>query len=288
MASPPARRGFRYYIKRAFVEKWNLGLFLAAVGFSVLSPFPDAVLPIVVGLEGLYLLGMAGNPRFRQAMDAQEAKTDRAATDISSTQTYLKMIDRLEDRDRARFRQLVMRCQQMQSLASGVQGGSMPADVMRESALNRLLFFYLRLLLTRASLRTFLAQSDAAELRDRRTRVQEQLTASEAAKEERLTASLRDTLNDLDARITNVEKGLKDEAYLDIELQRIEGKAQALAEAAITRQDPTELAAQVTAFTDTLRLSEDVEARMVSLQGLELASTDAPAILSSPAVRVDA
>jgi hypothetical protein len=287
MASPP-RRGFGYYVKRALVEKWNLGLFLAAIGFSALSPFPDALLPIVVGLEGLFLLGMAGNPRFRQAMDAQAAKTERAATDISSTQSYLKLLEQLDDRDRARFRQLVMHCQQMQSLASGVQGGSLPADAMRESALNRLLFFYLRLLITRDSLRTFLERSDVSALRDRRAHVQEQLTAAEAAHEERLTASLRDTLNDLDGRITNVEKGLKDAEYLDIELQRIEGKAQALAEAAITRQDPTELAAQVTAFTDTLRLSEDVEARMVSLQGLELAATDAPAILGSPTVRANA
>jgi hypothetical protein len=286
--APPARRGFGYYVRRAFVEKWNVGLFLAAVGFAALSPFPDALLPIVVGLEGLFLLGMAGNPRFRQAMDAETAKTERSATDITSTRSYLQMIERLDAADRARFRQHVLHCQQMQSLASGVQGGSTPADAMRESALNRLLFFHLRLLITRDSLRTFLTQSDVSALRDRRARVQEQLTAAEAANEERLKASLRDTLNDLETRITNVEKGLKDANYLDIELQRIEGKAQALAEAAITRQDPTELAAQVTAFTDTLRLSEDVEARMVSLQGLELASTDAPAILNSPVVRADA
>ena len=286
--APPARRGFGYYVRRAFVEKWNVGLFLAAIGFSALSPFPDALLPIVVGLEGLFLLSMAGNPRFRQAMDAQTAKTERTATDLTSTRSYLQMIERLDAADRARFRQLVMHCQQMQSLASGVQGGSTPADAMRESALNRLLFFCLRLLITRDSLRTFLTQSDVSALRERRARVQEQLTAAEAASEERLKASLRDTLNDLETRITNVEKGLKDANYLDIELQRIEGKAQALAEAAITRQDPTELAAQVTAFTDTLRLSEDVEARMVSLQGLELASTDAPAILNSPVVRADA
>lgn len=286
--APPARRGFGYYVRRAFVERWNVGLFLAAIGFSALSPFPDALLPIVVGLEGLFLLSMAGNPRFRQAMDAETAKTERTATDVTSTRSYLQMIERLDAADRARFRQLVMHCQQMQSLASGVQGGSTPADAMRESALNRLLFFYLRLLITRDSLRTFLTQSDVSALRERRARVQEQLTAAEAANEERLKASLRDTLNDLETRITNVEKGLKDANYLDIELQRIEGKAQALAEAAITRQDPTELAAQVTAFTDTLRLSEDVEARMVSLQGLELASTDAPAILNSPVVRADA
>lgn len=288
MASAPLRRGFGYYIRRALLEKWNLGLFVAALGFSALSPMPDALLPIVIGLEGLFLLGMAGHPRFRQAMDAEDAKGTRAATEVSSAQAYVQLVERLDAKDRARFRQLVMHCQQMQQLASGVQGGSGPADDMRSSALDRLLFFYLRLLVTRKSLNTFLEQSDVAELRARRARVHEQLTAAEAATEERLRASLADTLGDLDARIANVEKSLNDAKYLEVELERIEGKAQALAEVAITRQDPTELAAQVTAFTDTLRLSEDVEARMVSLQGLELASTDAPAILNSNVLRADA
>ena len=71
----------------------------------------------------------------------------------------------------------------------------------------------------------------------------------------RASDALADTLGDLDTRIANVEKSIKDEKYLEIELERIEGKAQALAEVAITRQDPTELAAQVTAFTDTPRRS---------------------------------
>lgn len=286
--APPAPRGFLHYVKRALREKWNLGIFFAALGFAALSPLPDALLPIVVGLEGLYLLGMAGNPRFRQAMDAQDNKAERAVTDTGSADAYLKMVEALDAQDRGRFRQLVMHCQQMQSLATGVQGRAAPADDMRTSALNRLLFFYLRLLVTRDSLRTFLRQSDVSELRERRARVQEQLTAAEAAKEERLRASLADTLNDLDTRITNVEKSLKDAEYIDIELQRIEGKAQALAEAAITRQDPAEVAAQVTAFTDTLKMSEEVEAHMVSLQGLELATTDAPSILDVKPIRIRA
>lgn len=287
MALPP-RRGFGYYVKRALLEKWNLGLFAAALGFSVLSPMPDALLPIVVGLEGLFLLGMAGNGRFRQAMDAEDAKGVRAAGDVSSAQAYVQLVESLDNRDRARFRQLVMHCQQMQRLATSAQGGQGSVDAMRASALDRLLFFYLRLLVTRKSVNTFLEQSDLEQLRSRRARVHEQLTTAQAANEDRLKTSLADTLGDLDTRIANVEKSQKDARYLDIELERIEGKAQALAEAAITRQDPTELAAQVTAFTDTLKLSEDVEARMVSLQGLELASTDAPSILNSNVLKADA
>ena len=73
--------------------------------------------------------------------------------------------------------------------------------------------------------------------------------------------------------------------FLELELTRIEGKVHALAEAAITRQDPAELSAQVTAFTDTLRLSQDVATQMISLQDLELATAAAPQILGSSGVK---
>jgi hypothetical protein len=55
----------------------------------------------------------------------------------------------------------------------------------------------------------------------------------------------------------------------------------ALAESAITSQDPGNLSAQVTAFTETLQLSQDVASHMMSLEDLELASADAPPILGN-------
>jgi hypothetical protein len=225
---------------------------------------------------------MASHPRFRQSVDAQVAKTNRQAGAASSTRSYLQLLDQLDTSDRERFRRLVMRCQDLQALAPGVgTTGASEADKMRQSALDRLLFFYLRLLITRDGLTTFLSTSDLNGLRAQRGRVDAQLKKALEAKEERLTTSLADTLTDLDARIVNVEKSQKDAEYIDVELQRIEVKVHALAESAVTRQDPTELSAQVTAFTDTLKLSQDVEARMVSLQGLELASSEAPPIMSA-------
>ncbi len=283
---PWIRPGFRYYVKQAVRNKWNLLLFSAGMAFAALSPYPDAILPIIVGVEGLYALGLASHPKFRQAVDAQINKKNRAATAVSSSQVFLRLLDQLDPRDRERFRRLVTHCEQMQDLATGVTPGTSPADDLRQSALNRLLFFHLRLLITRDSLVTFLEQSNLLELRDRHTRTERQLATARSNKEDRLSASLEDTLKDLATRIANLEKAEKDAQFLDVELQRIEGKAQALAESAIARQDPTELAAQVTAFTETLKLSEDVEARMIDLKDLELATTDAPMILNSAAVRV--
>jgi len=273
--------GFLKYVKRAFALRWNLGLLGVATAFAVLSPFPDAFLPIVAGLEGAYLLGMISRPRFRDYVDAQDAAVSRAAREVSAVDLYTQLQARLGISDRQRFQRVVDRCEGMRRLAKTVHATNTPDDDIRESALNRLLFFYLRLLVARRSLETFLAQSNRVELQAQRTSLASRLTDAEKGGDQRIITSLQDTLKDLDTRIANVDKGDKDAAFVDLELTRIEGKVNALAETAITRQDPGELSAQVTAFTDTLRMSQDVASQMISLQDLELATADAPSILGS-------
>lgn len=282
MADAPASGGgFLKYVKRAFALRWNLGLLGVATAFAVLSPFPDAFLPIVAGLEGAYLLGMVSRPRFRDYVDAQDAAVSRAAREVSAEDLYTQLQARLGISDRQRFQRVVDRCEGMRRLAKTVHATSTPDDDVRESALNRLLFFYLRLLVARRSLETFLAQSNRVELQAQRTSLASRLADAEKGGDQRMITSLQDTLKDLDTRIANVDKGDKDAAFVDLELTRIEGKVNALAETAITRQDPGELSAQVTAFTDTLRMSQDVASQMISLQDLELATADAPSILGS-------
>ena len=83
-----SRGGFRKYLRRAFMQRWNIGLFSVAAAFAVLSPFPDALVPIVVGLEGAFLLGMVSRPRFRDYVDAQEAAVSREAQEGSAADLY--------------------------------------------------------------------------------------------------------------------------------------------------------------------------------------------------------
>lgn len=280
------RSSFRKYIGRAFRQRWNLGLLGVAAAFALLSPFPDALVPIVAGLEGLYLLGMVSNERFRDAVDAQDAAATRDASAVSADDLFTQLRNRLGLVDRQRFEKVVARCEEMRRLASTVRAGRGGEDATRDDALNKLLFFYLRLLVGRRSLEQFLASSNRYELEAQRRELAARLAdaekkAAEPGGDQRIVSSLRDTLKDLDARIANVIKGEKDSEFVELELTRIEGKVHALAESAITSQDPGDLSAQVTAFTETLQLSQDVASQMISLDDLELATAAAPTILGN-------
>ena len=53
------------YVKHAFLYPWNLLIFIGGAALAVMSPYPDALLPIVGGLELAYLTGLSSIPRFR-------------------------------------------------------------------------------------------------------------------------------------------------------------------------------------------------------------------------------
>jgi hypothetical protein len=285
-ASPGGRPG--RYLAAAFRNRWNLAIFGAATALAALSPMPDVFIPIITGLEGIFLLGLVSRPKFREAIDARDASIDRDAHSTSVDDLSAQLQSKLPVDDRQRFQRLVERCREMQTLALTVRSGTTPGDDMRASALNRLLFFYLRLLVARRTLREFLAQSNRLQMTQQRTALSTQLATAEQGGDGRVIGSLRDTIKDLDMRIANFDKGDKDFDFLELELTRIEGKVHALAEAAITRQDPAELSAQVNAFADTLQMSQDVATQMISLEDLELATTDAPRILESTRVQTGA
>ena len=66
--------GIAEYLKRAFLYRWNLLLFLGGAAASVLSPWPDALLPLLMAAEVAYLGMLVSRPRFRDAIDAQVHK----------------------------------------------------------------------------------------------------------------------------------------------------------------------------------------------------------------------
>ena len=278
------------YLWRAFAQRWNLLLFGAGAAVALLSPYPDVALPLVLGLEGAFLTGLVSRPRFREAVDAQDAARTRAQGERSSAQLFAQLHGRLTPNDRQRFERTVARCEDLRRLSRAVRPPTAAEDASREDALNTLLFFFLRLLVARRSLGQFLATSSRAELESQRRDVADRLAAHARQEQDapgidsRIAASLRDTLADLDARLGNLDKGTKDAEFMDLELARIEGKVHALAETAITSQDPGNLSAQVTAFTETLRLSQDVAAHMMSLDDLALATAEAPPILGGARV----
>ena len=58
--------GIKEYLKRAFLYRWNLLIFLGAIVAAVLTPWPGGVLPFVMAAETLYLAGLVSTPKFRR------------------------------------------------------------------------------------------------------------------------------------------------------------------------------------------------------------------------------
>ena len=295
-STPPETRGtgVRTYLRHAFLYHWNLLLFLGGAALSVMSPWPDALLPIIGGLELAYLTGLLAIPRFRTAIDAKVANAARErgsdpASRLSAEQSLQQMIDALPDGSRHRFLALRRRCFEMREIASGVRGqardSDTAADSIRTPALDRLLFLFLRLLVSQNGLDRFLRSTSEQELmlrlEDVRTRLKAAQAVDAARQDERMIRSLQDSVADHELRLDNYRKSAKDAEFVGIELDRIETKIQALIEMGVSSQDPDALSHQVTAAADSMHQTEAAVNRLQHLTGLADEFAEAPAILEA-------
>src|SRR5262245_6307987 len=165
--------GMKQYVKHAFLYPWNLLLLLGGAALAAMSPYPDALLPIVGGLELAYLTGLSSIPRFRLAIDAKIAAKAREAsagrsTPKSSQQSLDRILESLPAPALRRFLLLRQRCYEMRSIASGVRGqadaGPDSAESIRTPALDRLLYLFLRLLVSQNGLDRFLRSTSEKDL----------------------------------------------------------------------------------------------------------------------------
>jgi hypothetical protein len=279
--------GVLTYVKHAFLYHWNLLLLVGATGLGVLSPWPDAVLPLVAGLELAYLTSLIAMPRFRTAIDAKVAAEARERSrdrspDAPVQQSLERMLDSLPAPSLQRFVTLRQRCFEMRDIASGVRGQTAgsgdSADSVRTPALDRLLFLFLKLLLSQAGL--------TRELSLRLEALQIQLKAAQTEQDERTIRSLQDSIADATLRLDNYKKSVKDAEFVGVELDRIETKIQALTEMGVSRQDPDTISHQVTAAAESMQQTEDAVNQLQHLTGLADQLAEPPAILEADLDRV--
>ena len=290
MAPNDSPGGLRAYVKHAFLYPWNLLLFVGGVALAAMSPYPDALLPIVGGLELAYLTGLSSIPRFRTAIDAKLAAKTRGDTSTakstgSSQQSLDKILESLPAPALRRFLLLRQRCFEMRSITSGIRGQaeSAPdsAESIRTPALDRLLFLFLRLLVSQNGLDRFLRSTSEKDLEAKLADVRTRLEAAKAANDERVTRSLADSLADAELRLDNYKKATKDAEFVAIELDRIETKIQALIEMGVSRQDPDYLSHQVTAAAESMQHTEAAVNQLQHLTGLADQIEEPPAILEA-------
>jgi hypothetical protein len=280
----------RELLKEAFLFRWNLLLFFGGVGIAVLSPWPDALLPIMAAGEIAYLTGLTSIPRFRTAIEAKLAAQARARTTRSdaapNAQHSLEvLLKNLPPAALKRFLSLRQRCSEMRAIASGMRGhtgaSDESADSIRTPALDRLLFLFLRLLVTQAALDRFLKVTSEEELAARATDVRTRLATAQQGGDERVARSLQDSLADAELRLENYRKSIKDAQFVAVELDRIETKIQALVEMGVSRQDPDMLSHQVTAAAESMQHTEEAVNQLQHLTGLADQLEEPPAILET-------
>jgi len=272
--------GLVEYVKHAFLYRWNLLVFCGAVAASALSPFPDAMLPLVMAAEVAYLGGLTSIQRFRDAIDAkvhQQAQEPRAQ---AAGQSLAGVVNSLAPELRRRFEMLRGRCLEMRSIARSVGGESgSPGEDLSTPALDRLLWVFLRLLASQQALDRFLRSTSEGEIR---TRVEDAKKSLEGAPpDERFKRSLQDSIAAQELRLENYKRAGDNAEFVRLELDRIEAKIQALAESSVNRQDPDALSSQIEGVTESVQSTEHAMKELQQITGIVDQMREPPRILEA-------
>jgi hypothetical protein len=176
---------------------------------------------------------------------------------------------------------------------------------IRTPGLDRLLWLFLRLLVSKTALDRFLQTMNEVELTTRLAELRKGFAAAQAtqagqvgrvgqvgqvgqvgpagnaAGDDRIVKSLQDSIAMGELRLDNYGRAKKNAEFVTIELDRIEGKIQALAEMAVNRQDPDFLTSQVDSAADSMRQTEKAVSELQHLTGLADEFEEPPAILDA-------
>ena len=288
MADAPKKAGIFAYLKEAFLFKWNLLFFGGAIAAAAIAPAPDITIPLVMAGEIAYLSMLATIPRFQAAIDARARAEGRtagptAAEAVDSKQRLLEVLGGLEQERQRRFLRLRARCVEMQRIANAVRGETRDAsgatEDLRTPALDRLLWVFLRLLLSEQAVKRFLAATDVDSVKAGLQKLKEKQTAAQASGDERILRSVTDAIATAELRIANQEKARSNSEFISLELDRIEQKIHALMEAAVSHTDPDQLSVQVDAVADGIQQTEATIRELQAITGFRTDEDATPSIL---------
>jgi hypothetical protein len=289
---PPQGAGLKDYLKEAFFFRWNMLFFLGGLAGAAIAPLPDVTLPLIVASELAYLAALTSLPRFRAAIDAKaHAAQGTTPAETTTASSLVVMLAGLPGDLRRRFEQLHGRCVEMRHLAVGVRGASGrdagSAEEIRTPGLDRLLWLFLRLLMSKNALDRFLQTMSSEEIKTRLEQLKKDLATAQqavtdgAAGDDRIVRSLQDSVAMAELRLDNYDRAKKNAQFVSIELDRMESKIQALAEMAVNRQDPDLISSQVDSAAESMRQTEKAVSELQHLTGLADELQDPPPILDA-------
>ena len=290
MAGKRKSAGILRYLKEAFTFRWNLLFFGGAVVAAALSPAPDVLLPLVVAGELTFLAALTSIPRFQAAIDARVRAKENPAFNPGARKSkqpvgLSSMLESLGADARRRFLLLRKRCLEMRDIAKGVRGHhgdgeTNIGDDMRSPGLERLLWVFLRLLVSQRALQAFLAATDEAKISTGLASLENRKKKAEKDGDERILNSLQDSIVTAVMRLDNYRKAESNAEFVNVELDRIEGKISALTEMGVSNQDPDYISSQVDAIADGMSHTEDAIRELQYITGLNSDVEEMPEIFA--------
>ncbi len=284
--APGRSAGVKEYLKRAFLFRWNMLMFVGGVAGAVLSPWPDALLPLVAAAEMTYLGGVIASARFRRAIDArayQESRQQRTEN-ADGGRSIQEIVRNLTPQSSRRFEQVRTRCLEMRGIANQVRGrtslAGQPSEDLSTPALDRLLWVFLRLLISHEALERFLERTDAIEIRTRLVEAKAKLELHGTG-DERIIRSLQDSVAAQEQRLENYERAQTNAEFVRVELDRIEAKIHALTESSVNRQNPDLLSSQIDSVAESMQSTEKAISELQAITGLVDELQEPPAILEA-------
>jgi hypothetical protein len=297
----PKKAGLFRYLKEAFLFRWNVLLLGGATVAAVLSGHPDIALPLVAAAEVTYLAGLTTLPRFQSAIDAKVRGEERglsgqpqaqAGTQDTTTarERILEVLKSLAEDRRGRFLRLRARCVEMTRIANAVRGETTDASgasaELRQPALDRLLWVFLKLLLSDQAIARFLQAADEPQILHTIVELTERIKKREVAVAEaerdgdRILRSLHDSLSTAELRKDNIARAQGNAEFVAAELDRLENKIQAVTEMAVSHSDPDEMSSRIDAIADGISQTEQTIRELQNLTGMA-AADEAPSILGA-------
>ncbi len=294
------KAGLFRYLKEAFMFRWNLLAIGGAAAAAIVSGHADIALPLVAAAEVTYLAGLTSLPRFQGAIDAKTRAESRGTTggqpvispevQANARDKILEVLKSLTEDRRSRFLRLRARCVEMSRIANAVRGetrdSSGASNELRTPALDRLLWVYLRLLLSDQAISRFLQAADEAgiektigELQVKRKKRADSVGEANQA-DDRILRSLDDSIATAGARKDNVEKSKNNAEFIATELDRLENKIQAVTELAVGHTDPDEMSSRIDAISEGISQTEQTIRELQQITGVSDADTT-PSILGT-------
>jgi hypothetical protein len=242
------------------------------------------LLPLLLAAEIAYLGGLVSRPKYRDAIDAQVHKEAQQSgtrqSTVAGSESLIEIVNSLTPSSRQRFEALRSRCLEMKSIASGVGSQSASSEDLSTPALDRLLWIFLRLLLSQQGLDRFLRSTNEAEIRARIEQLKTKLNSA-SAQEERFKHSLEDSVAVQELRLQNYKKAGENAEFVRVELDRIEAKIQALVESSVNRQDPNVLSSQIEGVAESVQSTEAAIRELQQITGVVDQMQEPPAILDA-------